>query len=116
MAVRSINLKSNTPDYRLRVPLDGRTYVLHLRWNQRESVWYLSIADFDSVPIIEGIRIGTNVPLLRQRVRGPRRPPGELFAVAPGSTPLDPWRYEYDAGYAELGTSISLVYVEAVAE
>ena len=46
MARFLVPTRPGVPDYSQRTSLDGRTYLLTFRWNEREeSAWYLSLAD-----------------------------------------------------------------------
>lgn len=67
-----------TPFYTLRTRLDGREYILHFAWNQREERWYLTIADQEDVSLVAGLKLITNHPLLRFYQANPEVPPGEL--------------------------------------
>jgi hypothetical protein len=65
---------------RQRMNLDGRVYSLELAWNQYESSWHLSLFDAEDEPLVLGLRIVANWPLLRYYKADPRLPPGEMFA------------------------------------
>ena len=64
-----------------RVNLDGRVYGLALNWNQTAGGWFFSLYDSEETPIMLGVRIVSNWPLLRWRKWDPRCPPGELVAL-----------------------------------
>jgi hypothetical protein len=61
--------------------LEGRDYVLRLSYNEREERFYLSILDEEEEPLVEGIKVIANWPLLRHYRYDPRLPPGELMAT-----------------------------------
>jgi hypothetical protein len=63
-----------------RLTLDGRVYTLYLDWNQWAATWYMHLADVEDEPIVCGIRLVTNWPLLRFYKYEPRMPPGEMIA------------------------------------
>jgi hypothetical protein len=63
-----------------RIALDGRLYTLSLAWNQYEESWHLSLFDEAEEPIVVGLRIISNWPLLRYYGFDARMPPGELYA------------------------------------
>lgn len=67
------------PYYIQRTKLDGRDYVLHFAYNQREERWHLSIHDEEDLPILQGLKLLANWPLLRAHRYDPRVPPGELM-------------------------------------
>lgn len=105
MATYSIPLSPGTPAFTQRTLLDGRAYILDFRWNERESAWYLSLLDEHEDPILYGIKLVLNWPLLR-RVVDPRRPPGSLMCVDPSGNDDSP-------GLQELGTRVELIYLDA---
>lgn len=65
---------------RQRIALDGRLYTLGLAWNQWASFWSLSLWDSEESPILLGLRIAVNWPLLRYYKYDPRCPQGEIIA------------------------------------
>lgn len=68
------------PFYTQKTRLDGVDYVLTFRYSQREDRWYLSLADNEEVPILSGLKLVANWPLLYSYHYDTRVPPGELFA------------------------------------
>lgn len=96
------------PFQSFRIRLDGTDYLLSLAYNQREDRIYLSLADDEENPIVSGIKVLANFPLLFRHRYDTRVPPGELMAVdttTDGSPP----------GLGELGEGlrVQLVYFEA---
>ncbi len=89
---------SSDPFYTQVSDFDGVNYSLEFRYNQRETCWYLSIADDIGNDIINGIKIVCSIPLLR-RFSDTRLPPGELIAVASGDDDSPP-------GLTELGDGL----------
>lgn len=82
---------SPDPYYEQRVRLDGRDYLLRFAWNQRESRWRLSLFTENDEPIVHGLKLIANWPLLRRYRYDDRVPPGELFVVdwtGDGAPPL----------------------------
>ena len=59
--------------------LEGQTFQLSFAFNQRESCWYLSVADNNGVDIYNGMKLMC-LQLLMRKCRDPRRPSGD-FAV-----------------------------------
>lgn len=100
-----IPLRTSVPAFLQRTSLDGVTFELDLAWNERESAWYISFADADSVPLRGGIRMVLNTPLLRQ-VADARRPAGELYAIDLDDTGVE-------AGLDDLDVRVVLMYVTA---
>ena len=65
---------------RQRIALDGKLYTLELKWNQWASYWSLGLWDSEDSPIILGIRIVSNWPILRFYRYDTRIPAGEIIA------------------------------------
>lgn len=91
-----------------KVRLDGTDYLLSLSYNQREDRLYLSLADDEENPIVSGIKVLANFPMLFRYRYNPAVPAGEIFAfdlTTDGSPP----------SLAELGEGLrcELTYIEA---
>jgi hypothetical protein len=84
--------------------LDGSTFELRFRWSDRAAAWTLDVLTEDGEAIALGLRIVVSWPLLR-RVVHPRRPAGELMAVASAGGG--------DPGRNDLGARVVLKYIEA---
>ena len=97
---------TSAPSQKLRVKLDGREYVLRLRWSEREERWYLDVLDGKEVLLAGAIKIVANWPLLEAQRFSEALPPGEIMAMDGRTSPADP-------GLRELGTTIPLVYLPA---
>lgn len=93
--------------YDFEIELEGRTFLLELHWNERDSSWYLKIcaAEAPDVPILAGRKIVLGFPLLG-RFRDSRLPPGEITA-------LDTSGRNQAPGLADLGDRVLLIYSEA---
>ena len=68
------------PFYTQRVRLDGREYSLRFRWNTCAERWRMDLLTDENEPIVLGMKIVTDWPLLRYYKFDPRCPPGEFFA------------------------------------
>ena len=103
--ISSIPTSQDLPFFTQVTTLDGISYLLSFRWNQRESCWYLSIALQDETPLADGIKIVCNVYLLRKFV-DIRLPPGQLMAIANNNDTSPP-------GIDELGQDrrVTLLYL-----
>lgn len=107
MALRVIPVRPSVPFSRRRVVLDGREYLIRLRWSMREEVWYLDLLDVQGEPLIYGRPLLPNRGLLAQfRQTIENLPPGEIRALDPRPVPAAP-------GLDELGDVVSLTYEEA---
>lgn len=92
------------PSFTQRSKLDGREYVIAFVWNEREARWFFDLADENGDPIVSGVKVIPNFPLLR-RVVDARCPPGELAAVDnTGDAPIL---------FSDLGTRAVFVYYAA---
>lgn len=86
--------------------LDGRSYQLTFRWNQRDGHWLLDLADAAGTPIRSGMLLASAAVLLAG-CRDARRPPGELVVVdSSGALDVDP-------GFTDLGSRFLLGYADA---
>lgn len=108
MATLLVPTSPGVPFYTQKTRLDGVDYVLGFRYNQREDRWYLSLADSEEIPILSGLKLVTNWPLLQAYHYDPRVPPGELFAMDLSGDDTPP-------GLNELGEGLrtQLIYFEA---
>lgn len=95
-------IKPEGAHFGLTLELDGRTYGLSFRWNDRLEQWCLDVFDGDGGRLVSGVRVVVGVPLL-QRFRDPRLPQGLLAAVDTDGGNLDP-------GFADLGRRVVLSY------
>lgn len=73
-----------------RVTLDGAEYVLTLKWLERVEKWTLYLADQDEVPILSGVKVVADYPLLTLCKHDARCPPGQLMASDSSKQGLDP--------------------------
>lgn len=105
MALIKIPTRSDLPAFRERIELEGEIYTLAFRFNERMSKWALDILTEEEDPIVSGLLLLTNVPLLDSlTVEG--LPPGDLMA-------LDRANLQRDAGADNLGEDINLFYQES---
>lgn len=102
--MRTLVIEPGAPHQRQQVLLDGREFVVELRWNERAGAWFMAVSDAEGL-ILAGRRVVVDFPLL-SRFASPRLPDGELFAIDTSGAGLDP-------GRDDLGSRVDLVYVEA---
>ncbi len=86
------------PYYTQRTKLDGRDYNLRFAWNQRAERWTLDILDEAAVPIVSGIKLVTNFPLLRSYQWDPDVPPGKLLVMTLTQDRSPPGFYDLGIG------------------
>ena len=66
MNALEIPFDTNIPHYTQQTELDGKTYTLEFEYIERENFWMLHIADQDGNPLVYGIKLIANWPLLRR--------------------------------------------------
>lgn len=106
MAALQIALAPGVPRSRQRVTLDGREYVLALRWSQREERWYMDLLDGDDVLLVGSVKLVVGFPLLYRFRAIAGLPPGDLIVVDGRADAVDP-------GLADLGDVAQLIYMDA---
>lgn len=99
-------LVPSVPFYRVSTTLGGSQYVLDVRWNGRDSAWYLDIMDEEADPIAMGLKIVLGAPLGLRSV-DPRFPDGALV-VAAGTGG--------DAGLDDMGERVNVYFYPAATE
>lgn len=91
-----------------RVQLDGREYVLDLRWSDFEGCFYLTLKSAAAAVLVAGVRVVSNEPLLEGWHGSSSVPAGELVALDTRLSPADP-------SLDEFGDIVRLGYVEGAA-
>ena len=81
MAVYTITPDVTYPAVVQETALDGTTYRLTFRYNERDGYWYLSITDLDDASIKPSIKLVPGARFLRYVV-DETRPDGELIVLA----------------------------------
>lgn len=100
-----IAILEGEPYQRQRITLDGRAFTLYLAWNQWAQSWTFSLYDSEESPIVQGVRIVVNLPLLRYYKHDPRTPQGELIAQDLTNENRDPGFDEFG-----IGKRVELIY------
>lgn len=94
------------PFFDIVVDIEGTDYLLTMALNQRDDVYYCSIADAASgEPIVSGVRCSVGTPLL-QFTKDARLPGGELFF-------LDTQGEGKDPSFGDLSSRCLLYYITA---
>lgn len=105
MALIEVPTRSDLKAYEMQVELQGITYTLNFRYNERMDRWLLDIADSIGVELLNGIVLLTNVPLTDDYVIA-GLPPGRFICE-------DTTGQNKDAGADDLGNDVRLLYEEA---
>jgi hypothetical protein len=90
-------------NYEYETELDGVVFRLRLKFNSRDSAWYLSIFR-EGVEVRSGIKVVSDWDILRAWSDTENRPAGSILAVNLGEETSVP-------GESELGSRLPFVYV-----
>lgn len=99
---------SADPFQTFKTRLDGVDYLISLAYNQREDRIYLSLADDEGTPIVSGLKVVANWPLLFRHRYNTAIPPGELMAIDTTSDKSPP-----SLGELGEGLRVQLTYFDA---
>jgi hypothetical protein len=80
MALITIPLRNDIPDYEFKVDLDGTTYTLTIRYNTRLATWIMDLKTEQDESIVLGVPLLLGTILL-ERFPDSRVPPGDLFLI-----------------------------------
>lgn len=71
-------------DFSTNVIIESQTYRLHFSWNDRIGQWFFDWVSQDGKPIVRGVAVHPNFPLLTayRRLEGPEDVRGQFIAVA----------------------------------
>lgn len=96
----------STPSFVQTVTLESVDYRLRFDWNDRSARWYFSILDSSDSPVVAGICMVTDTPLLNGTTTNQGRTPGDFMLY-------DSFGKSQEAGLADLGVRHLLYYVES---
>lgn len=105
MATLNLPVRSDVKSYTFTIDLNGATFTLRFRYNERGGIWFMDVADAQDNGIVNGVPVQTNVDLLSQTIK--ESLPDGLFI------PIDETGNERDAGENDLGNDIILLFQEA---
>jgi len=74
-----IVVPADVTNFRAQILLDGTTYAIELSWNTRDARWYLSLLTATGDPLVSGVPVVVDTPLLSRYVSS-EMPPGDLIA------------------------------------
>lgn len=78
---QTIPTLTDQPFYSIRARLEDRDYTLEFRYSARQSRYFLSLYDTEDNPVICGLKLVSNVMLLRFYHHRENVPPGELMVT-----------------------------------
>lgn len=104
MSALLVPLVAEGPFFGFSVELEGITYRLSFRWNDRPEQWVIDVLDGEGNALVQGVRGVIDVPLLQRF--GPRDdlPPGWLMLLDSSGRGLD-------AALDDLGSRVELYYL-----
>ena len=105
MSIYYLPARNDLTHYDFETDLEGAIYTLELYWNTRAGAWFLSISDASGNAIVSGRKVVLGSDLLGRAGR-PAGPPGLLIA-------FDTSGANEEAGQADLGARVQLVYFES---
>lgn len=94
--------RTDVEHYEQQVELDVVFYTLLLAWNHRAESWFISLSLADGTPIMSGMKVVADTPLLYY-CGHPQKPPGDLLALDTSGAGVSP-------GLDDLGVRVLLVY------
>lgn len=106
MAIFELATQQGLSAWTQRVELDGVAYSLEFAWNERDGAWFISLAQPDGTPLVSGLKLVTNRPLLRRFRYRVGLPPGELYAIDLSG------KIAY-AGFSDLSNGVTITYYDA---
>lgn len=82
---------------------DGKSYSFEFRWNDRAEAWFMTVGNGEGVPLVSGVRVVVNLPLLAPYSNPELPQGGHLIA-------LDTTEANRDPGFEDLGRRVLLVF------
>jgi len=79
MAIKQLPLNTESYNFEFRIPLDGKTFTLAFRYNQRAERWMMDVRDNLNTPIKTGLAILGGAELIERFVADKNLPDGSLF-------------------------------------
>lgn len=105
--MRVLPVNGELPHHSFQVQLDGTTYGLEFRWNERAAGWFMSVYDSVGTLLLANRRLVLNWGLLARFKRWqPSLPPGDFVVFDTTQNGVEP-------GLTDLGTRVLVKYVEA---
>jgi hypothetical protein len=105
--MRDLPINGAVPWSSFQCQLDGTTYGLEFRWNERAAGWFMSIYDSSGNRLLANRRLVIGWGIIARFKKWNRAlPPGDFIAV-------DSTNRGQEAGLSDLGTRVKVIYVEA---
>ena len=108
MALIKIPIDPLRANYSFKIDLEGTTYTLSFRYNTRDTVWVMDIADEGENIILSGITLLLGTILL-ERFPNSNIPPGDFFILSLEDETSEATR-------ENLGIDVLLMYEESTSE
>lgn len=100
---QQLPLQPSTANYQFGTSLDAVAYIIRIRWNDRESAWYMDLLDESETPIRNGIKLVLGT-LLGGRSAVANFPPGSFMLTDLADSGTDPT-------YDDMGVRVVLWYI-----
>lgn len=84
------------------VELEGVSYTIGFRWNDRDGAWYMEVGDGQGTPLVVGVKVVINTMLLGRRTTA-GLPTGDFLAIDTGGGNID-------AAFEDLGRRVQVAY------
>ena len=96
-------LQPSIPNYRVGIALEGVQYIFDVRWNGRDTAWYLDVLQEDETPIAHGLKLVLGASI-GSGITNPNFPPGVFVCRDLSNEGLD-------AGLDDMGTRIVVYFI-----
>jgi hypothetical protein len=96
----SLPITQDSANFDFAVELAGITWTFGFRWNRRGEMWVMTVGDGEGTPLVSGVFVVINTPLLRGRLPAL---PGDIIAIDSSGQGLD-------AAFEDLGRRVELFH------
>lgn len=106
MTVHVLPIEPSNGYYSIRPTLDGVTYEITVRWNDRVGAYFLDLYDAERTPLVLGRRVVIEWDIFGLARNLDGAPPGTIMAM--DTTPR-----KEDPVFDDFGTRVLLLYLDA---
>jgi hypothetical protein len=105
MAILQIPVGVDVPSYTFQIQLDNTLYQLSYNWCDRQQYWYMSIADSNKNPLVNGVKLLSGINLFGLYI-DESLPGGQFVCVDTSNSGLDPDKTNF-------GGTVLMLYIES---